>query len=124
MNYKQGNDLGFEQARVKQNTIPRNNGRKKICLITDSIGGRINMKDFNKELKEGYVYRKKYPGQTPKEIAHNSQYTLGNDKPDTCIINVGTNNISKNSPSEIVAHIMEIVSQTWCERRLYIGNYV
>ena len=62
------------------------------------------MKDFNKELKDGYVYWEKYPGQTPKEIAHNSQY-----KQDTCIINVGTTIISKDSPSEIVVDIMAIV---------------
>ena len=73
---------------------------------TDSIGRRINI---NKELIEGYVYRKKYPGQTLKEIAHNCQYTLENDKPDTRIINVGTNIINKDSPSETVVDIMEIV---------------
>ena len=99
---------GFHRAAEKETTIKnplpqgllmgtkkQNQGAKKICLISDSICGRINTKEFNRSLKDGYAYRKKYPGQTPKEIGHNCKFTLEHDRPDTCIIHVGTNSLKR-----------------------------
>ena len=67
------------------------------------------MKEFNRSLKDGYTYRKKYPGQTPKEIGHNCKFTLEHDRPDICIIHVWTDSLDRDSPAEIATDILEIV---------------
>ena len=68
------------------------------------------MKEFNHSLKDGYAYRKKYSGQTPKEIGHNCKFSLEHDRPDTCINHMGTNTLNRDSPAEIAtSHLLEIV---------------
>ena len=51
------------------------------------------MKEFNKCVNNGYAYRKTFPGATSKELAHYCIPTLLADKPDTCVINMGTNSL-------------------------------
>ena len=53
---------------------------------------------------------KPYPGGTPKELKHYCTYTFDNDKPDTVVINIGTNRIGKLEASEIAKDIGEIVT--------------
>ena len=67
------------------------------------------MKEINGWIKNGYAYRKGFPGSTAKDIAHYCLPTLIDDKPDTCIIHVGTNSLSKETPAEIVNGILHIV---------------
>ena len=42
---------------------------EKICIIGDSIIQRIKIKDINKQLGNGMVFKKVYPGGTAEEIA-------------------------------------------------------
>ena len=43
------------------------------------------------------------------EFAHNIAFTLDQDKPDACIINVGCNNLRNDPPHDIVNEIMDTV---------------
>lgn len=85
------------------------NDGKKILILTDSICSRLQMRNFNNFITNGSAYRKTFPGATPKELSHYCTHTLIKDKPDTCIINVGTNSLNKDKPSEICDDIIDIV---------------
>ena len=67
------------------------------------------MKEFNTFIKNGYTYRKSFPGATVKDLAHYCVLTLQEDKPDTCIINIGSNNLNRNQPADIAEEIINIV---------------
>ena len=83
---------------------------KRILILRDSLCSAIKMKEFNYYIKGGYAYRKSYPGATVKGLAHFFLLTLNEDKPDTCIINIGSNNLSRDQPHEIVADIINVVN--------------
>ena len=68
------------------------------------------MKDFNNYIKNGYAYRKSFPGATTKELAHYCIPTLLESKPDICIMNVGTNSLNKNDHFEIADDIINIMN--------------
>ena len=85
------------------------NDGKKILILSDSICSHKQMKEFNTFVNNGYVYRKSFPGATPKELAHYCIPTLLEDKPDTCIINVGTNSLRRDKPLDISNEILNIV---------------
>jgi lysophospholipase L1-like esterase len=82
---------------------------KKILILSDSLCSSIKMKEFNTFIKNGYTYRKSFPGATVKDLAHYSVLTLQEDKPDTCIINIGSNNLNRNQPADIAEEIIKIV---------------
>ena len=82
---------------------------KKILLLSDSICSRIQMHEFNRNLRSGHAYRKQFPGATSHGIAHYSIPTLINDKPDTIVIHAGTNDLRNTGKEEIVDNIMNIV---------------
>ena len=86
------------------------NPGKKILILSDSICGRIRMKGFDNYIMNGYAYRKSFPGATPKELAHYCIPTLLEDKPDICIINVGTNSLNKNDHFQIADDISNVVN--------------
>ena len=81
------------------------------------------MKEFNYYIKDGYAYRKSYPGATVKDLAHYCLLTLNEDKPDTCIINIGSKNLSRDQPHEIVAEIMNVVNicHTYGVKNVYVS---
>ena len=85
-----------------------NSGEK--IILSDCIYGRIRMKEFNNCIKNGYTYRKSFPGATPKDLAHYCITTLLEAKPDICIINVGTNSLNKNDHFESADDISNIVN--------------
>ena len=94
-------------------TLPGNTNyasrSKKILILSDSLCSSIKMKEFNSHIINGYAYRKSFPGATSKDLAHYCLLSLQEDKPDTCIINVGTNNVNRNKPHDIATEIMNIV---------------
>ena len=100
----------------KANHVPGNSsyseitrGGKKILILSDSLCNRIRMKEFNQYITNGYAYHKNFPGATSKDIAHYCLPALIDDKPDMCIIHVGTNSLNKENPTEIVNDTLNIV---------------
>ena len=78
---------------------------RKVCILSDSICGRILMKELSTKIKNGHGYRRYYPGGTPKQLLHYCTETLENDKPDEVIINVGTNSLRKDDVCTIANDI-------------------
>ena len=95
---------------------------KKILILTDSICGRIRMKEFNVYVRNGYAYRKAFPGATPKELAHYCIPTLLEDKPDIVIINAGTDSLNKNDLFEIADDISNIPNSLEILKKLKLNN--
>ena len=67
------------------------------------------MKELNKYINKGYVYRKTFDGATSIELAHYCVHTQMNGKPDCVIINIGTNDLNKLESCNIFGNIINIV---------------
>jgi hypothetical protein len=94
---------------------------KKICMFGDSLLQPINMKEFNSYLDNKQATRVSFPGATASKLCHYTKPTIEEELPDTVLINIGTNNITKTqqSENEIVDEIMEIVKQC---RKMGVNN--
>ena len=44
-------------------------------------------------------------------MEHHCELTLSDDKPDACVINIGSNNLGKDQPHEIANQIIRIVNK-------------
>ena len=84
---------------------------KKIAIISDSLCSGIKLHEFNHYITNGMAYRKSFPGATVKDLDHHCELTLANDKPDTCVINIGSNNLGKDEPHEIAKQIISVVNK-------------
>ena len=82
---------------------------KKIALITDSLCGRLKMKELSQHISDGYIYRKAFHGATSQEINFYGELTLIIDKPDAVIINAGSNDLSRNDSEWTKSNILNIV---------------
>ena len=68
------------------------------------------MNEFNHHVKNGYAYRKTFPGATVQDLAHYCLLTLRVDQPDVCVINIGCNNLDRDTPHDIYKGIINIVN--------------
>ena len=114
-NYNNNNGKVFINQR-HYNDLPLRNvatklTKRKILILSASITKPINMVKFNEEITNGYAVKRAYGGATTTRLKHYVKGDLAVDKPDTIIINGGTNNFTKTSLSdeEIVDEICEIV---------------
>ena len=71
----------------------------------------IKLDEFNHYIRKGFAYRKLFPGATVKDLDHHCELTLSDDKPDACVINIGSNNLGKDQPHEIANQIIRIVNK-------------
>ena len=76
---------------------------RKICVIGDSHIKRIKRNDFNKELRHGKAFFRSFNGENAKQLRHYIIPTLIDDKPDTIVIHVGTNDILNHANHEDIA---------------------
>ena len=72
---------------------------KSVCIVGDSILGRIRVPEVRKCLRENGVNvnikKKFFPGAKANEVGHYILPTLDELKPDVMIIHVGTNNLQQ-----------------------------
>ena len=64
---------------------------EKVCILSDSLCKPIDINEF----KKGNAIKRYYPGATAIRIKFYVDATLEEDRPDSVIILVGTNNITK-----------------------------
>ena len=92
--------------------VPKINAatNNKCVIISDSITKRIDMRDFNKNLKNGSCVKRAFPGATASQIMSYVPAILKDDLPDTVIICAGTNNITKKKQpiNDIAKEIINI----------------
>ena len=82
---------------------------KKVALLSDSMCHGLNIPRLNRQLKNKNAFKKIHPGATPLDLNYYSKRTLEMEKPDICIIHVGTNKIGKDEPFDIAKGIVETV---------------
>ena len=83
-----------------------------MCIISDSITPRINLKEFNYYVKNANVYKKVFPGV---EVIEHTVKILESKNIDAVILNVGINNIKSkhstvNPETDITSKIIKIVT--------------
>ena len=83
---------GNSMSKNEENYCNKNN---KVLLIGYSHLNRINEENFRKEFKEDWVYFKCFPGANTKQLDYYSIPMLIGEKPNTTIIHVGSNDITK-----------------------------
>ena len=81
----------------------------KILILSDSLCSSIRMKEFNHHVSNEYAYRKNV------SWCHSSGFspllsTLPEDQPDVCIINIGSNNLERDTPDDIYKGTVNIVN--------------
>ena len=87
------------------------NKDRKIAIVSASITKPIDMNELNKLIVNGYAVKRAFGGATASELNYYIHATLNEDKPDTVIINAGTNNLTKKKQTaeEITSEVIEIV---------------
>ena len=101
--------------------------RRKIAIISASITKPINIVEFNRLVKNGDAIKRAYGGATASQLNFHAQAILDADKPDTVIINGGTNNLTKKrsqTVQETVMEIMDIVKscRSGGVKRIYVSS--
>ena len=87
------------------------NREKKIAIVSASITKAINMNKLNESIGNGYAVKRAFGGATASRLNYYIHATLNEGKPDTVIIDAGTNNLTKKNQTaeEITTEIIEIV---------------
>ena len=117
-NHPERNILPPRKAENNNNDIvsmpisPTIKKQRQIVLLSASITKPIDMGEFNDLIINGNSLKRAHGGATASQLNYYVQATLNEDKPDTIIINAGTNNFSKKkkqTPKETCTEILEIV---------------
>lgn len=90
---------------------PDTDKNKKVLILSDSICGRIDMNNLNRKIIGGQAFRQYHPGGTPKQLLHYCTHPLEYEKPDSVIINVGSNKLGKDDANTIADDIIDIVTR-------------
>ena len=73
------------------------NKNNKVFLIGDSHLNRINKENFRKEFKGDWVYFKCFPGANTKQLDYYSIPMLVDEKANTTVIHIGSNDTTKSN---------------------------
>ena len=116
----------------KQPRVPVNNGKtrqevvpgnstyadithqgQKVCIFGASITQRINIGNFNRCLDDTKAIKSCFPGATVSKATYYMKPTLEEESPDTVLLNIGTNNLTKKrqTEKETVDEIMDMVNE-------------
>ena len=96
-----GNSILCYSCQIRRNTPNVAKG--------DYLCSGIKMKEINHYILNGFTYRKSFPGVSAKDLTHHCLPTLQEDKPDSCIINVGSNDVGRMQPDDTPKHILKTV---------------
>ena len=69
-------------------------------MFGDSLLQPINMKVFNSCLDNKQATRVSFPGAAASKLCHYMKPSIEEELPDTVLIDIGTNNITKSQQSE------------------------
>ena len=82
---------------------------KKVCVFSDSICNRMNMREFNKSLINKNVFKRCFSGANTTELQHYVVPTLDFHPSDIVILNIGSNNLKRDKPVTIADDIMNLI---------------
>ena len=92
-----------------------NKGRKTL-IIGASLLKPIRIGEFNQYVENGYAIKRCYAGSSSSDILWHTIPSLIDHKPDSVIINIGTNNLTKKRhqrEEEICIDIIKIVEKCY-----------
>ena len=98
---KKPNVISGNSTRKNEETYCNKNN--KVFLIGDSHLNRINKENFRKKFKRDWVYFKCFPGANTKQLDYYSIPILVDEKPNTTVIHIGSNDITKSNYHSINA---------------------
>ena len=85
-----------------------------MCIIGASIIQRLKIRDFNYWLDDKHATKVPFPGATVEKAAYYMKPTLEEESPDIVILNIGTNNLTKNrtqTEEDIAGEIIKMVEE-------------
>lgn len=84
---------------------------KKICIFGASITQRINIREFNRCLDDKKAIKTCWSGATVSKATYYMKPTIEEEKPDIILLNIGTNNLTKErqTEEETVGEILRMV---------------
>ena len=100
---------------------------KKVLILTDSMGNGLDVKGMNRALVKKTAFKKVYIGATAEDLEHYCLRPLQTEKPDICIVHIGTNNIGKeDDPFSIADKIIRVVKacQTNGCNKVFISSII
>ena len=93
--FKKPNVLSGNSTSKNKGTYRNKNNT--VFLIGDSRLNRINKENFRKEFQGGWVCFKCFPGVNTKQLHYYSTPMLVDEKPNTTIIHIRSNDITKSN---------------------------
>ena len=103
---------------IPRRTVPGNSNYadisrqgKKVTLFGDSLIRKISVREFSDFVKNGVATKWFHGGATASDMISYVKPTLMREKPDSVVINIGTNNLTNGSQTanQTVQEIIEVV---------------
>ena len=84
---------------------------KETCIIGASLIKRINMREFNAHMNDGFAIKRSFPGARAAQLFYYIDEVLNLQNIDRIIINIGMNDITSQDQSEreILKEIIDLV---------------
>ena len=133
------NTLHSTIVRESSNQHPAN-CKKKFFAAGDSHLKRLSKQLFNYSIRDTHTVIKTFDGATTKRLGHHDLSILKEDKPDSALIHIGTNDVNNHklyavSPEKLASDIIEIdrtcksfnvkevfVSSVLCRNEIILSN--
>ena len=89
------------------------NRKRKLFVVGDSHLKRLSKQLFNYCIRDTHAVIKNFDGTTTKQLGHHILPILKEDKPDSVLIHIGTNDVNNHklyavSPENLASDIIEI----------------
>ena len=89
------------------------NRKRKLFVVGDSHLKRLSKQLFNYSIRDTHAVIKNFDGATTKRLGHHVLPILKEDKPDSVLIHIGTNDVNNHklyavSPEKLASGIIEI----------------
>ena len=89
------------------------NRKRKLFVVGDSHLKRLSKQLFNYSIRDTHAVIKNFDGATTKRLGHHVLPILKEDKPDSVLIHIGTNDVNNHklyavSPEKLASDIIKI----------------
>ena len=118
------------------------NRKRKLFVVGDSHLKRLSKQLFNYSIRDTHAVIKNFDGATTKRLGHHVLPILKEDKPDSVLIHIGTNDVNNHklyavSPEKLASDIIEIgrtcksfnvkevfISSVLCRNEVILSNQI
>ena len=118
------------------------NCKRKLFVVGDSHLKRLSKQLLNYSIRDAHAVIKNFDGETTKRLGHHVLPILKEDKPDSVLIHIGTNDVNNHklyavSPEKLASDNMEIgrtcksfnvkevfISSVLCRNEVILSNQI